>query len=237
MGPRLGSGARLLPGLRLGPGSHPRLGSQRPRPGLTGEPGPGRLPVWAGVAGAASAALALFLPAAAPPAPPPDAGAVPSGSASAGPGVPAAHSPPVALTVPGHVERLPVDPVGRAGDGALDLPGSPSRLGWWALGARPGAAAGTLLLAGHLDSAREGPGPFEALHSLPLGALAHVAAADGTRHTYRIVARRTYRSGGLPGDLFSAEGRPRLVLITCAGAFDPEARAYGENLVLYGVPG
>ncbi|MEU7564815.1 class F sortase [Streptomyces fradiae] len=128
-------------------------------------------------------------------------------------------------------------PVGRAGDGALDLPGSPSRLGWWALGARPGAAAGTLLLAGHLDSAREGPGPFEALHSLPLGALAHVAAADGTRHTYRIVARRTHRSGGLPGDLFSAEGRPRLVLVTCAGAFDPETRAYAENLVLYGVPG
>ncbi|MCP9973826.1 DUF4142 domain-containing protein [Streptomyces somaliensis] len=88
----------------------------------------------------------------------------------------------------------------------------------------------------HLDSAEEGPGPFEALHSLPIGALAHVAAADGSRHTYRIVARRTYRAGALPGDLFSAEGSPRLALVTCAGAFDPEERVYAENLVLYGVP-
>ncbi|MFJ8696474.1 class F sortase [Streptomyces roseolilacinus] len=202
---------------------------------LTTEPGPGRLPVWAGVAGAASAALALFLPAAGPPAPP-DAGTVPSGRGTAAPAAVAAHSPPVTLTVPGHVDRLPVDPVGGTDDGALDLPASPSRLGWWALGARPGAAAGTLLLAGHLDSAEEGPGPFEALHSLPIGALAQVAAADGGRHTYRIVARRTYRASALPGDLFSARGRPRLVLVTCAGAFDREERTYAENLVLYGVP-
>ncbi|OEJ96220.1 class F sortase [Streptomyces thermolilacinus] len=202
---------------------------------LTSEPGPSRLPAWAGLAGAASAALALFLPAAAPTAPP-DAGAVPTGSAPAVPAVAAAHSPPVTLAVPGHVERLPIDPVAQDAHGALDLPKSPSRLGWWALGARPGAAAGTLLLAGHLDSAEEGPGPFEALHTLPMGALAQVAAADGTRHTYRIVARRTYRAGTLPGDLFSAEGRPRLVLVTCAGAFDAERRAYAENLVLYGVP-
>lgn len=202
---------------------------------LTSEPGPSRLPAWAGLAGAASLALALFLPDAAPPAPP-DEGAVPTGSAPAVRAGAAAYSPPVTLTVPGHVRRLPIDPVAQAGDGALDLPKSPSRLGWWAFGARPGAAAGTLLLAGHLDSAEEGPGPFEALHALPMGALAQVAAADGTRHTYRIVARRTYRAGTLPGDLFSAEGRPRLVLVTCAGAFDERRRAYAENLVLYGVP-
>ncbi|MCP9958974.1 MULTISPECIES: class F sortase [Streptomyces] len=202
---------------------------------LTAEPGPGRLPAWAGVAGAASVALALLLPVAAPSATP-DAGRVPSGSRTAAPAAATAHSPPVALTVPGHIGRMPVDPVGGTDDGALDLPASPSRLGWWALGARPGEAAGTLLLAGHLDSAAEGPGPFEALHSLPIGALAHVAAADGGRHTYRIVARRTYRSGELPGDLFSAEGAPRLVLVTCTGAFDPEEREYAENLVVYGVP-
>ncbi|KUH38669.1 MULTISPECIES: class F sortase [Streptomyces] len=199
---------------------------------LTTEPGPGRLLAWAGLAGAASAALALFLPAS-PPAPA-DVGAVPTGRAS-GPAREPAYSPPVTLTVPGHVGSLPVDPVAGAG-GTLDVPASPSRLGWWALGAPPGAARGTLLIAGHLDSAEEGPGPFEALHSLPMGAYAHVAAADGSRHAYRIVARRTYPAGALPGDLFSAEGRPRLVLVTCAGAFDPEERVYAENLVLYGVP-
>ncbi|WP_149180204.1 class F sortase [Streptomyces sp. TRM49041] len=201
---------------------------------LTAEPGPGRLPAWAGLAGAASAALALLLPVGAPR--PADAGAVPGGEPTPAASAAPAYSPPVTLTVPGHVGSLPIDPVAGAEDGTLAVPASPFRLGWWAFGARPGAAHGTLLLAGHLDSAEEGPGPFEALHSLPIGAHAHVAAADGTRHTYRIVARRTYESGTLPGDLFSAEGSPRLVLVTCTGDFDPDARVYAENLVVYGVP-
>lgn len=200
---------------------------------LGAEPGPARVLAWAGLAGVASAVLALCLPMSAQS--PADAGPVPSGTASGEPPG-AAHAPPVALAVPGHVERLPVDPVAAARDGSLDVPDSPFRLGWWALGARPGDPRGTLLLAGHLDTATEGAGPFEALHSLPLGAHAQVSAADGTRHTYRIVARRTYKAGALPSDLFTSAGHPRLALVTCAGTFDPDARAYAENLVLYGVP-
>uniref|UniRef100_UPI001C30F7F3 class F sortase n=1 Tax=Streptomyces sp. TRM64462 TaxID=2741726 RepID=UPI001C30F7F3 len=217
----------------VGGGGGPAGGGGR----LGGEPGPGRLLVWAGLAGAASAALALFLPSGGAPPGGADAGAVPAGGRASGAvREDGAEAPPVALSVPGHFDGLPIDPVAAGRDGSLDVPASPSRLGWWARGARPGAPRGTLLLAGHLDSADEGPGPFEALHGLPLGARAQVSAADGTRHTYRIVARRTYRKSALPGDLFTADGRPRLVLVTCAGAFDPETRVYAENLVLYGVP-
>ncbi|OII66941.1 class F sortase, partial [Streptomyces sp. CC77] len=199
------------------------------------EPGPARLLAWAGLAAAASAALTLALPAGAPS--PADTGTLPSAPPGSARPAGSAHAPPVALSVPGHVGTLPVDPVAASRDGALEVPASPSRVGWWALGARPGDPRGTLLLAGHIDSAAEGAGPFEALHALPMGARAHVAAADGTRHTYRIVARRTYRADDLPQDLFTAAGRPRLALVTCAGDFDPEAGAYAENLVLYGVPG
>ncbi|GAA4919316.1 class F sortase [Streptomyces coeruleoprunus] len=197
------------------------------------DPGPGKLLVWAGLAATASGVLALLLPAAPPH--PADAGAVPHGTAAPGRAA-GAHSPPVTLTVPGHVAALPIDPVAAARDGSLAVPPSPSRLGWWALGAHPGAPHGTVLLAGHIDSAEEGAGPFEALHAVPLGARAQVSAADGTRHTYRIVARRTYRKDALPKDLFTARGTPRLVLVTCAGDFDPDTRVYAENLILYGVP-
>ncbi|WP_236240758.1 class F sortase [Streptomyces sp. CC228A] len=234
---RAGPVGRVRSAGRGRPRAAGRLGRAARRGGgvLRREPGPARLLAWAGLAAAASAALTLALPAGAPS--PADTGALPS--APAGPARPAgsAHAPPVALSVPGHVGTLPVDPVAASRDGALDVPASPSRVGWWALGARPGDPRGTLLLAGHIDSAEEGAGPFEALHALPMGARAHVAAADGTRHTYRIVARRTYRAGDLPQDLFSAAGRPRLALVTCAGDFDPQAGAYAENLVLYGVPG
>ncbi|MET9802815.1 class F sortase [Streptomyces sp. NPDC006368] len=203
---------------------------------LRGEPGPDRLLVWAGLAAASSAALTCLWPGAAgdPAVRAPDAGTLPTATSAGG----AAHvaSPPVALTIPGHVERAPVDPVTADVRGALAVPESPARLGWWALGAHPGAARGTLLLAGHLDSAAEGAGPLEALHDVPLGARAHVTTADGARHTYRIVARRTYPKAGLPTDLFGAHGAPRLALVTCAGVFDPDAHAYADNLVLYGVP-
>ncbi|GAA2478353.1 hypothetical protein GCM10010393_05740 [Streptomyces gobitricini] len=142
----------------------------------------------------------------------------------------------MALTIRGHLRTTPIDPVTADTAGAMAVPKSPGRLGWWALGAPPGAAHGTVLLAGHLDSADEGAGPLEALHDVPMGTRAQVTAADGTRHTYRIVARRTHPKSALPAGLFASGGAPRLVLVTCTGDFDPDAHAYADNLVVYGEP-
>ncbi|MEV5446095.1 hypothetical protein AB0N23_26655, partial [Streptomyces sp. NPDC052644] len=88
---------------------------------LTSEPGPSRLPAWAGLAGAATLALALFLPGAAPPAPP-DQGAVPAGSAPAGPAAAAAPAPPGTRSVPRPVGRLPSAPDAHAGARGGGLP-------------------------------------------------------------------------------------------------------------------
>ncbi|MFF8829657.1 class F sortase [Streptomyces sp. NPDC015131] len=202
------------------------------------EPGPDGALFRAGLAAVAAAVVAYLFPFFPGPARVPDAGTVPGAAAapSTAGGAARAYSPPVSLGLPGHVRAMPVDPVTADAAGALAVPPSPARLGWWALGAPPGAPRGTVLLAGHLDSAAEGPGPFEALHDVPLGARAEVTAADGRRHTYRIVARRTHAKKALPRDLFTARGAARLALVTCAGDFDPATRAYAENLVLYGEP-
>ncbi|MEU6059627.1 class F sortase [Streptomyces sp. NPDC047097] len=182
----------------------------------------------------ATAALLCPLPVAVPA--PPDAGSLPV-RAMAAPGPAAAvHSPPVALTVPGHLTAVPVDAVTADRQGAMAVPDSPRRLGWWALGALPGAPHGTVLLAGHLDSAAEGAGPFQRLHSVPVGARAQVTTADGTRHHYRVIARRSHPAAALPRDLFGSTGTPRLVLVTCTGAFDPVAHTYADNLLLYAEP-
>ncbi|MDN3296925.1 class F sortase [Streptomyces ficellus] len=200
-------------------------------------PGPDRLLVRAGLAVSAATLLVCLLPLLATPTParPPDAGSLPAAAAPTATAAPV-HSPPVTLSIPGRLDKVPVDPVTSDATGAMTVPESPRRLGWWALGAAPGAPHGTVLLAGHLDSAAEGVGPFETLHDVPIGTLAHVTAADGRRHTYRIVARRTHRKSALPRDLFAPGGTPRLALVTCAGTFDPEAHAYADNLVLYGEP-
>jgi predicted outer membrane protein len=165
--------------------------------------------------------------------PPGDAGDVPDGGLSA-PEREAA-VPPTRLALPGFVDA-PVVPVAANRDGALDVPQSPTTVGWWAAGAAPGSTGGTVLLAGHVDSARSGRGVFAALWDVPLGASVTVTAGDGTVYRYRIVARRIYPQDALPANLFRAAAKPRLALITCIRSYDRSARRYSHNLVLYAVP-
>jgi hypothetical protein len=103
------------------------------------------------------------------------------------------------------------------------------------MGAPPGASSGTVLIAGHVDT-EEGLGAFAELHRLDVGAGVEVRGADGRVHRYRVTARRTYDRTELPGDLFSADGPPRLALLTCAGDYDRSTGRYDDNLVLYAAP-
>ena len=55
---------------------------------------------------------------------------------------------------------------------------------------------------------------------------------------YRVAAVRTYpKQTGIPPDVFTRAGSPRLVLITCGGPFDSATGNYEDNVVLYAVPG
>ncbi|MGW6278926.1 sortase domain-containing protein [Kribbella sp. NPDC055071] len=143
--------------------------------------------------------------------------------------------PPVKVKLPG-VANAAVLPVATAGDGQLQVPASPDDVGWWAAGASPGSDDGTVLLVGHVDSAKYGRGVFAGLSEVPVGAAVAVTGGDGAVHKYRIVARRTYDQKALPADLFRGDVKPRLALVTCIGAYDHKNHRYTHNLVLYGVP-
>jgi hypothetical protein len=143
--------------------------------------------------------------------------------------------PPVKVKLPG-VANAAVLPVAFSSDGQLQVPRSPDDVGWWAGGASPGSDDGTVLLVGHVDSAKYGRGVFAGLSEVPVGADVAVTGGDGGVHKYRIVARRTYDQKALPSDLFRGDVKPRLALVTCIGAYDHKAHRYTHNLVLYGVP-
>ena len=51
--------------------------------------------------------------------------------------------------------------------GALGIPADIKKVGWWRDGAAPGDETGTVLIAGHVDSAKKGAGAFYALKSRP----------------------------------------------------------------------
>ncbi|MFD6361812.1 class F sortase [Streptomyces roseolus] len=163
-----------------------------------------------------------------------DIGALPTGVHRAVTGVREESSPPVRIQGPAGLDAAVV-PVAARPDGALNLPQDSRTGGWWALGSLAGATAGTVLIAGHVDT-EQGLGPFAALHETRVGARITVTGADTRVRFYRVTARRTYSQQKLPPDLFTRTGPYRLALITCAGPYDRATGGYEKNLVLYATP-
>jgi len=139
------------------------------------------------------------------------------------------------------IEALDVDarviPIGVDDRGAVAIPDDVDTVGWYRYGAAPGAASGSVVLAGHVDSATQGIGAFRALWSAEPGTLIHLDRASGGPLTYRVVSRETFGKDAIPlTALFAATGAARLTLITCGGPFDSESRSYLDNVVVTAVP-
>jgi hypothetical protein len=131
----------------------------------------------------------------------------------------------------------PVVPTTVDDRGALVIPENPRQVGWWSGGAAPGAPYGTVLLAGHVDSAEEGLGSLVDLSRTPIGATVRVSGPEGAVQPYRVVARRSYPKATLPWrDLFRQDVPARLLLVTCGGEFDRRTGHYERNVVVFAVP-
>jgi sortase (surface protein transpeptidase) len=126
--------------------------------------------------------------------------------------------------------------VGVAPDGQVDLPDDGDVVGWYKFGPRPGDDGSAVLVA-HRDTLEAGPG---VLFDLPLvgpGDRIQVGLADGTSLTFQVVARESIDKGRLPlNRLFARDGRARLTVVTCGGAYLPERGGYQENIVVTAVP-
>nr|WP_255426328.1 class F sortase [Pseudonocardia sp. C8] len=143
---------------------------------------------------------------------------------------------PAVLELPARGITAPVEQVGTGPNGGMVVPEQVRHVGWWAPGVLPGGAAGSAVVAGHVDSRTQGVGVLSVLPQLTVGEPVVVRAADGRPVTYRVAARRAYGKYDLPRDVFRRDGPPQLVLITCGGVFDPATRSYDSNIVVYAVP-
>ena len=148
-----------------------------------------------------------------------------------------AGTPPVELALPARDLRAPVVAVPTGPEGALVLPEPPSTVGWWSPSALAGGAGGTTVLAGHVDSLAGGLGALAVLRQVAEGEEIVLLGADGRSVGYRVTARRQYAKAELPPEVFAGGGPPRLVLITCGGAFDRRTRHYSDNVVVFAEPG
>ena len=141
------------------------------------------------------------------------------------------------LRLPTLQVSAPVTEVAVRSDGALEVPEHPSQVGWWADGAAPGDGRGSVVIDGHVDSARYGRGAFFRLRDLDEGDPVEIISATGERSTYAVTARRQFPKNELPwAEVFSQEGPERLVLVTCGGDFDRARRSYTDNVVVFAEP-
>jgi Sortase domain len=118
----------------------------------------------------------------------------------------------------------------------LGIPSDVHRVGWWRDGAEPGDATGTVLVAGHVDSAAAGMGAFFPLDDARAGDAVEIDTASGRRFAYRVVSVRTVGKEALPTGVYAPGGAARLVLVTCGGTFDAATGHYPDDVVVTAVP-
>ena len=147
---------------------------------------------------------------------------------------------PAPVSRPVHIEVAaigvdhPVIDVGLHPDGSMEVPDDVHELGWYEPGVMPGEL-GSAVLAGHVDSARQGPGAFFDLRLLEVGDAIEVTDEAGVTRAWTVDRVVRYGKDSVPmDDIFRWDGDSAdLVLVTCGGDFNSELRSYEDNIVVY----
>lgn len=144
---------------------------------------------------------------------------------------------PVRLVVPDLGIDVPVESVGLDDQGRMGLPADPKIAAWYRFGSAPGDAAGSTVVAAHVDSAVYDIGPFSLLAGAPAGTRVEVTTADGVVHAYAFQSTAVLPKESIDwSDTFARDGSPRLTLVTCGGEFDYDARRYLSNVIVTATP-
>ncbi|SDT47151.1 Sortase family protein [Actinoplanes derwentensis] len=144
-------------------------------------------------------------------------------------------SVPVRLRISAIEVDTEIMTLGLRADGTLQVP--PLRgdapAGWYRHSPTPGEV-GASVLAGHVDTARDGPAVFFRLRELAVGDPIEVRRKDGTVARFAVARVAVYSKQDFPtGEVYAPLDRPGLRLITCGGVFDRGAGSYRSNVVVF----
>ena len=167
------------------------------------------------------------------PAPSDSVPAAPSSAPGEEPDAPVAE--PVSVSVPAIDVRSDLLSLGLNDDGTVEVPplGRDDQAGWYERGPAPGAT-GPAVILGHVDSAEWGPGVFFDLGALEAGDEIEVARADDSVAVFTVDRVEVHPKDEFPTiDVYGNTDDAQLRLITCGGAFDPGARSYEDNVIVF----
>lgn len=146
-------------------------------------------------------------------------------------------TPPQRVVIDSVGVGIGVTPVGLAADGTMELPDTSLEAGWYRFGAAPTAERGNIVIAAHVDNARDGLGPFFRLKDMKAGDVVRVDTAEGETVEYVVTAvQQTNKESVNPDDLFARGDGERLVLVTCGGRWNSSERSYEDNVIVYAEP-
>jgi len=143
-------------------------------------------------------------------------------------------SAPTRISIPALGVRAGVVQVGRADDGSIATPveDPAGTAGWYGLGPSPGED-GTAVIVGHVDTDSK-PAVFGKLAQLETGKLVEVKRKDRRVATFTVESVERFPKMSFPADrVFAATDSPRLVLVTCGGAWVGGDVGYADNVIVF----
>jgi LPXTG-site transpeptidase (sortase) family protein len=159
---------------------------------------------------------------------------MPAAKAAPEPGGALRHSVPTKISIPSLGVRAKVVQVGRAPDGSIDTPSSDAATatGWYSQGPTPGEP-GTAVIVGHVDTQTKAA-VFHKLSELRTGKLIEVKREDRRVATFTVQSVETFPKTAFPAQkVFQPAEKPRLVLVTCGGAWVGGQIGYADNVVVF----
>lgn len=140
---------------------------------------------------------------------------------------------PARVNVPSLGIDASVEAVKTKADGSMDTPSTFLTVAWYEPGSKPGAP-GNAVFAGHVNNALTTSGVFANLGSISLGDSVVVTDSQGKQLRFVVYNIEDYPTATAPLEtIFATTGPAQVVLITCAGDWDPRARSYEHRLVVF----
>jgi hypothetical protein len=145
-----------------------------------------------------------------------------------------AASTPTTVSVPSIGATSSLMDLGQNSDGSLQVPplSNPAQAGWYDKSPTPGSI-GPAVILGHINGDGK-PGIFYKLKDVKAGDQIMVARQDGQTAVFTVAHIDTVPKAAFPSDqVYGDTPDSELRLITCGGVFDPAARSYEANVVVY----
>lgn len=140
---------------------------------------------------------------------------------------------PVRLKIPSIKVDAPIEYVGLAPDGAMNVPKERANAAWFELGQRPGED-GSAVIAGHYGWKNMEGSVFDDLHKLRKGDRIYVEDDRGDIISFVVRESRRYDPQADASAVFgSNDGKAHLNLVTCEGEWDKVSKTYSKRLVVF----